>query len=113
MRLESPYLADIVEAADYVAEFIRGIDFQKFQKSELIRSAVVQKLATIGEAASRVSENLRNAHPEIPWPRIKAFRNILIHGYFGIEWEIVWNAAVHRCPELRNRIAAILRSNEA
>jgi len=62
MRHESLYLADIVEAADYIAEFIEGTDFQGFQKSELLRSAVVQKLAVIGEAAARVSEELMTRH---------------------------------------------------
>ena len=108
MRHENLYLADMIEAADFVAEFISGTDFDGFERSELIRSAVALKLATIGEAASRVSEDLRRSHPEVPWPQIVAFRNILIHGYFGIEWEIVWNAACYRCPELRAQIAAIL-----
>ena len=57
MRHESLYLTDIVEAADYIAEFIEGTDFQAFQESELLRSAVVQKLAVTGEASARVSGN--------------------------------------------------------
>jgi uncharacterized protein with HEPN domain len=108
MRHESLYLTDIIEAADFIAEFISDSDFDGFEKSEIMRSAVVQKLMTIGEAAGRVSEDLRSNHPEIPWSQIVAFRNILIHAYFGIEWEIVWNAAVYRCPELRKQISAIL-----
>jgi|ERR1043166_1846722 uncharacterized protein with HEPN domain len=108
MRHESLYLNDIVEAADYIAEFISGTDFEGFQKSELLRSAVVQKLGIVGEAAARVSENLTTRHPEIPWPQIVAFRNILVHAYFGIDWEVVWLAATDRCPLLRRQIAAIL-----
>ncbi len=108
MRHENLYLNDIVEAADYIAEFISGTDFEGFEKSELLRSAVVQKLGVIGEAAARSSEDLTLRHPEVPWPQIIAFRNILIHGYFGIDWEIVWLAATDRCPALRRQIAAIL-----
>jgi uncharacterized protein with HEPN domain len=65
MRHESLYLSDIVEAADYIAGIdlagidLAGIDYDTFEKSELLRSAVVQKLAMIGEAASRVSEDLK------------------------------------------------------
>ena len=98
MRHESLYLTDIVEATDHIAEFIDGADFQAFQKSELLRSAVVQKLAIIGEAAVRVSEDLRARHPQVPWPQIAAFRNILVHAYFGIDWDVVWRAARNRCP---------------
>ena len=82
--------------------------FQAFQKSELLRSAVVQKLATIGEAAARVSEDLKTRHPQVPWPQIKAFRNILVHAYFGIDWDVVWRAAQSRCPILREQVAGIL-----
>ncbi len=108
MRLETLYLNDIVEAADHIAEFIAGIDYDAFQKSEMLRSAVVQKLGIIGEAASHVSEDLTTRHPEVPWPQIVAFRNILIHAYFGIDWDVVWRAATKRCPVLRGQIAGIL-----
>jgi uncharacterized protein with HEPN domain len=108
MRHEILYLADIVEAAGYVSEFIHETDFAAFERSELLRSAVVQKLATIGEAAARVSDGITSRHPEVPWPQMVAFRNILIHAYFGIDWEIVWLAARDRCPTLRLQIEAIL-----
>ena len=78
MRHESLYLNDIVKAADHIAEFISGIDFAEFQNSELLRSAVVQKMGVIGEAAGRVSDEFTSRHPEVPWPPIVAFRNILI-----------------------------------
>jgi len=112
MRHESLYLSDIVEAADYIAEFIAGIDFQAFEKSELLRSAVVQKLVIIGEAAARVSGELQERYPELPWPQIIAFRNILIHAYFGIDWEVVWRAAKNRCPILREQVAGILAAGD-
>jgi uncharacterized protein with HEPN domain len=108
MRHESLYLNDIVEAADHIAQFIARVDFQTFQKSEMLRSAVVQKLGVIGEAAARVSEELANRHPEVPWPQIVAFRNILVHAYFGIDWDVVWRADANRCPVLRMQVAGIL-----
>jgi hypothetical protein len=70
MRRDDLYLNDIIEAADHIAAFIAGADFEAFQKSEMMRSAVVQKLAIIGEAAARVSEGLRSRHTEVPWPQI-------------------------------------------
>ena len=74
----------------------------------MLRSAVVQKLAIIGEAAARVSEDLKARHAEVPWPKIITFRNILVHAYFGIDWDVVWRAARNRCPVLREQVAAIL-----
>jgi len=113
MRHESLYLTDIVEAADHIAEFVAKTDFPAFQKSELLRSAVVQKLAIIGEAAARVLEALKTRHPQVPWPQIVAFRNILVHAYFGIDWEVVWRAARNRCPVLREQVAGILAAESA
>jgi uncharacterized protein with HEPN domain len=90
-----------------------GADFEAFQKSELLRSAVVQKLAIIGEAAARVSEDLKTRHPQVPWPQIVAFRNILVHAYIGIDWDVVWRAARSRCPVLREQAAGILAAESA
>ncbi|MBI1898476.1 MAG: DUF86 domain-containing protein [Acidobacteria bacterium] len=116
MRRDDLYLSDIIEATDHIGEFIAGADFEAFQKSEMMRSAVVQKLAIIGEAVARLSEGLRNRHPEVPWPQIVALRNILIHAYFGIDWDEVWRAARNRCPVLREQVAGIIAAeseNEA
>jgi uncharacterized protein with HEPN domain len=77
MRREELYLRDIVEAANHIAGFIAALEFSSFQESELIRSAVVQKLAIIGEAAARVSEELQARYQKIAWRKIVAFRNIL------------------------------------
>jgi len=74
MRRDELYLNDIVEAADHIAAFLGEADFEGFGKSELVRSAVVQKLAIIGEAAARISDELRGQYPQIPWPQIVAFQ---------------------------------------
>ncbi len=111
MRHDRLYLHDIVEAADHIAEFIAGADFRAFQESEMLRSAVVQKLSVIGEAAARVSAELSSRHPDVPWAQIVAFRNILIHAYFGIDWDVVWRAATNRCPGLRGQVAGILAAD--
>ncbi len=83
MRRDELYLNDIVEGADHIVTFIAGVDFEAFQKSEMMRSAVVHKLAVIGEAAARISQDLKQRHTEIPWPQIAAFRNILVHAYIS------------------------------
>ena len=113
MRHEVLYLTDIVEAADHIAEFLAGTDAEAFQNSELVRSAVVHKLSIIGEAAARISLELRDGNPQVPWPQIIAFRNILIHAYFGIDWDVVWGAAKNRCPILREQIAPILAAESS
>jgi uncharacterized protein with HEPN domain len=107
MRHDDLYLSDIIEAAGHVAVFLAGMDFEGFRQSELVRSAVVQKLAIIGEAA-RISDELTSRYPQVPWPQIVAFRNILIHAYFGVDWNEVWKAATVDCPILRGQVSGIL-----
>ena len=107
MRHERLYLADIIEAADGIAGFLRGCDREQFEASDLIRSAVLHKLTIIGEAASKCSQ-ARVGHPDIPWKQIIGFRNILVHHYFGTDWDVVWEAATNHVPQLRAQIAAIL-----
>ena len=108
MRRDELYLNDIVEASDHVAAFLGKLEFEDFQKSELIRSAVVQKLAIMREAAARISDDLKSRYSQIPWPQIIAFRNILVHAYFGIDWNEVWKAATVDCPLLRGEVAGIV-----
>jgi uncharacterized protein with HEPN domain len=105
MRHEALYLNDIVEAADDIARFIAGVGAEAFQGSDLLRSAVVQKLSVIGEAAARLPGEFTKKYPEVPWARIVGFRNILIHAYFGIDWDLVRGSAKDGCPVLREQVA--------
>jgi uncharacterized protein with HEPN domain len=104
------YLADIIEAADDIAAFVGGMGRESFLGNNLVRSAVLQKLTVIGEAAARLSPELRNRHPETEWADIVAFRNIAVHAYFTVDWSIVWVAATQDAPVLRQRAAGILAS---
>ena len=108
MRRERLYLSDIVEAADAIREFLSEVTREEFLKDDLLQSAVLQKLTIIGEAASRLSDEFQEAHADIEWSDIIAFRNIAVHAYFAVEWPIVWIAATRDAPELRAGITEIL-----
>jgi uncharacterized protein with HEPN domain len=108
MRHEVLYLTDIVEAADAIGRFIEGVCRKDFVTSELRRSAVLQKLIVIGEAAAHLSPGFRERHPDIEWSDIVGFRNIAVHEYFGVSWPIVWVTATQDVPRLRERVATIL-----
>ncbi len=108
MRRDDLYLADIIEAAEAIEKFLHGVKRGDFTGNDLLRSAVLQKLSIIGEAAARVSKDAQNKHPEIEWADIVAFRNIAIHAYFAVDWSIVWTAATHDAPDLKRKVAKIL-----
>jgi uncharacterized protein with HEPN domain len=86
MRHDRLYLGDIVAAADAIARFIADMDDDRdFFTDDLRQSAILQKLIVIGEAASRLSDDLRAAHPEVEWADIVGFRNIAVHAYFSCD----------------------------
>lgn len=108
MKDDAVYLDDIVEAAEHINNFLVGMDREQFMQSELLRSAVVQKLTIIGEAASRLSDEFRERHLEIPWAQIVGLRNVAVHYYSGIRWEDVWIAVTIEAPTLGQQIEHIL-----
>jgi uncharacterized protein with HEPN domain len=108
MRREELYPRDIFDAADEIFKFISNVNRESFLGNSLIRSAVLQKLTEIGEGASRISADMRSRHPNIEWRDIIAFRNIAVHAYFAVNWEIVWNAATSDAPSLKTQIQRVL-----
>lgn len=108
MRPEKLYLLDIVDAAEAIARFCEPVSKDEFLQDELRQSAVLQKLIVIGEAAAHLPSDFRKKHNEIEWEDIVGFRNIAIHEYFAVLWQIVWNTAVHDVPVLHKKILNIL-----
>jgi uncharacterized protein with HEPN domain len=103
------YLWDAAHAADLIASFVEGKEFQNYLTDDLLRSAVERKFEIIGEALnqlSRVDPVLASQIPDLP--RLVAFRNILIHGYAIVDDALVWDAAVVQLPQLRTTLAALL-----
>lgn len=110
MRREELYLRDMVEAATAAAGFLADISREQFAGNDLVRSAVLQKMIVIGEAAGRMPKSVREAHPEIPWRDVASFRNIAVHAYFGIQWDIVWVAATQDALLLKTQVETILKA---
>jgi uncharacterized protein with HEPN domain len=108
LRHDDLYLNDIIEAADAIGSFLADVSEEDFIDNELLRSAVLQKLITIGEAATRIGLDLKARHPEIEWSDIVAFRNIAVHAYFSVSWPIVWVTATQDVPTLRKQIVQVM-----
>ena len=108
MRPERLYLLDILEACEAVQRFVRRTDEKGFMADEVIQAAVLQKLIVIGEAAARLPESFTKPHPEIEWQDIVAFRNIAVHEYFAVDWQVVWVTATEDVPLLREKVNTLL-----
>ena len=97
---DAGYLLDMLQHARGVAEAIRGRTLRDYLADENLRLAVERRIEIIGEAAGRVSSAFREAHPQIPWRKIIAQRNILAHEYGEVDDEILWRVATVSVPEL-------------
>ena len=108
MRRDELYLRDMVEASVAIAQFISNVDGKEFVRNDLLRSATLHKLSIIGEAAVRLSEEIKSRYPDVEWRDIIGFRNIAVHAYFSIKWSIVWVTATEDVPVLSKRVSEIL-----
>jgi uncharacterized protein with HEPN domain len=97
---DSAYLWDMLDAARSACEFTAGVDFKTYEADRKLQLAVERAVEIIGEAARRVSEELRLAHPEIPWRSMIAQRNVLAHEYGEIKHERMWLLVTEHLPAL-------------
>jgi len=97
---DAGYLLDMLHHARGLARAARGRTLAQYAPDEDLRLLVERRLEIIGEAARHVSESFRSAHPEIPWRKIIAQRNLLAHEYGEIEDDILWQVVTVSVPEL-------------
>jgi uncharacterized protein with HEPN domain len=107
LRSDRERLLDILEAVDRIeAQAARGR--AAFAGDELTQTAVIRWIEVIGEAARGVSAELRAGHPELPWRQMVAMRNVLIHGYFDIDVDLVWSVVQNDLPKLAAQVRSIV-----
>jgi uncharacterized protein with HEPN domain len=110
MRREYAFLMDMLTAADELVEFVSGTDEARFLSSKPEQSFVFHRMVILGEAANAVPAEMRARYPELPWARLLALRNRLVHAYFDLDVPVLWNLASTQVVGLRNMIAGILRA---
>jgi uncharacterized protein with HEPN domain len=109
MRDDRERLQDILEAIERI-ERHAAKGREEFEKDELIQTWVVHHIQIIGEAARKLSEELRSEHDRIPWAAITAMRNILVHDYFSVDSDEVWSTVEKNLPDLKADISSILEN---
>jgi uncharacterized protein with HEPN domain len=107
-RADVDYLADILEAIQRCLSYTSGLDWNSYVIDYKTQDAVVRNLEIIGEAAKALSSQLRSDHPEVPWRDVIGARDRLIHHYFGINNEIVWEIIQIDLPALLPQVQQIL-----
>ena len=98
---------DILEAIAKIEQYVEGLTFDQFQSDQKTVDAVVRNLEVIGEAVRHLSAAHESLPSSIAWTDVAGMRNILIHEYFGVDLNIIWQTVTHDLPELRDQLRNI------
>jgi uncharacterized protein with HEPN domain len=107
------YLQDILNSIDLAQSFVLNMTFDEFQADPKTSFAVIRALEIIGEATKNIPIPIREQYPKIPWKGFTGMRDKLIHAYFGVNLEVVWDTIQQDLPQLRPVIDQILHDNNS
>ncbi len=106
------FLTDILECIEKIEGYLSGSSYENFIQDEKTKDAVVRNLEILGEAANQIPVEIQRKYHEIPWPQIVSLRNRLIHGYFVVDYDIVWDIVCKELPILKPKIEKILEDKK-
>lgn len=107
------YLRHILDETIYLSRQTSGLSKAQFLVDETLKRAFVRSIEIIGEATKQVPDDIRQKYPHIEWRAMAGMRDRLIHGYFGIDYDIVWDVVINKVPDLQQDIEEILRNEES
>ena len=105
------FLDDIVENIDKIQRFVSGMSFDDFRKDDKTIYAVSRSLEIIGESVSQIPDEVRDKYDDIPWRDIKNFRNQVVHKYWDVDVEIVWDIVKNELDELKSKIKGLISAD--
>jgi uncharacterized protein with HEPN domain len=109
-NIEKLFLEDILEAIAKIERYIDGVNKEEFFDDEKCIDAVIRNLEIIGEATRQLPQPFTSQHPEIEWKKIIGLRNRIVHEYFGIDLELIWQITQADLLPLKNNIQKMLKS---
>jgi len=108
-KIDDVYVKHILDAIEAIEEYVNGLTYLKFTDDSKTVDAVIRQIEIIGEASNKISRKLRSEYKEIPWQLIIGMRNKLVHEYFGVNVDAVWDTVKHDLPDLKKKINEIIK----
>jgi uncharacterized protein with HEPN domain len=109
-RGDGEYLADIREAIQRIHAYTTDLSYAQFLADERTQDAVIRNIEILGEAVKHLTAELTATHPEVEWKSITGMRDKLVHEYFGVNLDILWDVLASKLPPLRVQIERIIQS---
>ncbi|MCC7576819.1 MAG: DUF86 domain-containing protein [Methanomethylovorans sp.] len=107
MRSPLLYLSEMIDAVEAIEDFTHGMDKEDFLCDAKTKSAVVRQFEILGEAAKAIPENIKLLVPDLPWSRIAGMRDRLIHAYFIVDYNLVWDTVENELTALKERLETL------
>lgn len=108
-KFPEEFLKHILDEINYLLETSHDLDEPNFSQDETLQRAFVRSIEVIGEATKNLSSEFKSEHNEIDWKSMAGMRDRLIHGYFGVDYQIVWDVIKTEIPELKPKIENLIR----
>ncbi|MBL7078198.1 DUF86 domain-containing protein [Candidatus Shapirobacteria bacterium] len=106
------FLSHILESISEIEKYLEGVSEDEFSRSTQIQDAVVRRLEIIGEATKNIPISLKDKYPKIPWRKIAGMRDVLIHGYFGVNMGLIWDASTRDIRDLKKEVQEIIEKEK-
>ena len=103
------YLQDIWESTLAIEEYTQNLAEEEFYSNRQVQDAIIRRLEIIGEAVKNIDDDFRNKYPQIPWKKIAGMRDKLVHHYFGVDLDKIWEVIKKDLPILKEEVEKILK----
>ena len=108
MKQNLPFLRHILDEIDFILNVTNGFTFEEFFSNEILKRACTRSFEIIGEAVKNLSNELREEYEDVEWKKFSGMRDKIIHFYFGVDYNILWQAITEKLPDLKEKVIAII-----